>query len=361
AYELQARYAYFLDGLTYKNTQVKESYSLASSSTAFIDQFYLHDKFQWHGSAMFQHNKAQLREATEPWNQEKIALFSSVKFDHFDQKLKQQISGRQEWVNGEAIPFMPAYGIRYQVLKNINIDANVSRNYRLPTFNDLYWPNMGNPDLKPEFGWNQEISLNAIKAFHLKDLIRGNYTQKRVLMSGGLTYFSKHVNNWIIWVPAGGNLSTPMNVFKVWSRGIEASWQLRLRNASKSEWIIGGMHDYTLTTNQESTLLNDASLHKQLIYTPRIKHQMHVQLVRRSFTIQYLYNYIGTRFVSSDHSNWLMPYSIHSINISKNWKWFSKDWQTQLFINNLFNTSYQVMVNMPMPLINYQLTVNFKF
>lgn len=359
AYELQARYAYFIDALTFKNIQVKETYSLASSSTAFLDQFYLHKNIQWHGSVMLQQNKAQLREISNPWFQDKIALFSSIKFSHSDDKVKHQISGRQEWVNGGPIPFMPAYGIRYQVLQNLSLDANVSRNYRLPTFNDLHWPNMGNPALKPEFGWNQEISLHANQMIDFKTW-KGSHTGKRAYFSGNITYFNKQIHNWIIWVPAGGNLSTPMNVYKVWSRGVEVAWNSRFRHKKNTEFIVGGMHDYTQTTNQESTLLNDASLYKQLIYTPRIKHQLHVQYNKNSFSLQYIYNYIGTRFVSSDHSNWLLPYQLHSINISKKWNWFKKEWQSQLFVNNLFNTSYQVMVNMPMPLINYQLTLNLK-
>jgi hypothetical protein len=35
--------------------------------------------------------------------------------------------------------------------------------------------------------------------------------------------------------------------------------------------------------------------------------------------------------------------------------------QTQFYIQNLFNKSYQVMVNQPMPLANFQFTLNFKF
>ena len=359
AYELQARYGYFIDALTFKNDQTRESYSLASSQTAFIDQFYLKDKFQWHGSAMFQENKAQLRGVNMFWQQDKIALFSSVKVQHFDQKLKQQISVRQEWVDGKEIPIMPSYGISYKLSSKFYVDGNVSRNYRLPTFNDLYWPNMGNPNLQPEFGWNQEISIHGFESKNFRNF-KGGYTGKSALVSGNITYFNKHIHNWIIWVPAGGNLSTPMNVYKVWSRGIELSWQVRLRNRKKSEIIFSGMHDYTQTTNQASVLMNDASLNKQLIYTPRIKHQMQIQYMRGTYAFQYIYNYIGTRFVSSDHSNWLMPYSLHGLNVSKKWTWFGKHWQTQILINNLLNTSYQIMVNQPMPLVNYQLSLNLK-
>jgi outer membrane cobalamin receptor len=160
-------------------------------------------------------------------------------------------------------------------------------------------------------------------------------------------------------MPKGGNFSTPMNVYEVWSRGIELGWALNLK-MPKSNIRIAGMHDYTKTTNESSALMNDASLYKQLIYTPRIKHTLQVQWEKGDYGVQYFFNYVGTRYVSSDHSNWLIPYSYSGVNLSKKWHWFGKQWQTQFLLQNLLNESYQVMVNQPMPLINYQLTLNLK-
>jgi iron complex outermembrane receptor protein len=253
---------------------------------------------------------------------------------------------------------MPAYGISYQVLPSLLVFGNVSRSYRLPTFNDLYWPEMGNVHLQPEYGWNQEISIKTHGKYLFKTF-RGNFSGKSLYFSGTLTYFNKNIHNWIIWMPKGGNFSTPMNVYEVWSRGIELGWALNLK-IPKSNIRIAGMHDYTKTTNESSALMNDASLYKQLIYTPRIKHTLQVQWEKGDYGVQYFFNYVGTRYVSSDHSNWLIPYSYSGVNLSKKWHWFGKQWQTQFLLQNLLNESYQVMVNQPMPLINYQLTLNLK-
>ncbi len=358
AYELQARYAYMIDGLVYGNDQVKETKSVASSSTAFVDQFYEKKQWQMHVSVMLQQMQAKMSEAPEAWYQDKVALFGSIKHSMLGNALQQQFSLRREWVNKEAIPLMPAYGISYQVLPSLLVFGNVSRSYRLPTFNDLYWPEMGNVHLQPEYGWNQEISIKTHGKYLFKTF-RGNFSGKSLYFSGTLTYFNKNIHNWIIWMPKGGNFSTPMNVYEVWSRGIELGWALNLK-MPKSNIRIAGMHDYTKTTNESSALMNDASLYKQLIYTPRIKHTLQVQWEKGDYGVQYFFNYVGTRYVSSDHSNWLIPYSYSGVNLSKKWHWFGKQWQTQFLLQNLLNESYQVMVNQPMPLINYQLTLNLK-
>ena len=50
-----------------------------------------------------------------------------------------------------------AYG--YRLTEELTARAAYGTGYRLPTFNQLYFPNFGNPDLKPESSTNREIGL----------------------------------------------------------------------------------------------------------------------------------------------------------------------------------------------------------
>ena len=43
------------------------------------------------------------------------------------------------------------------------IGVNTSRNFRIPTYNDLYWVGLGNPDLEPEI--SKQASLNHFLKF----------------------------------------------------------------------------------------------------------------------------------------------------------------------------------------------------
>jgi iron complex outermembrane receptor protein len=51
--------------------------------------------------------------------------------------------------------------LKYDVTKNYNIKINASRNFRIPSFNDLYWQQGGNPDLDLKM----RISTNWGKKF----------------------------------------------------------------------------------------------------------------------------------------------------------------------------------------------------
>ena len=63
------------------------------------------------------------------------------------------------------IPLIYSLDARYLFTKSLSLRGAYSTNYRLPTFNDLYWEPGGNPELKPEFSSSGEIGLD----FQLKN------------------------------------------------------------------------------------------------------------------------------------------------------------------------------------------------
>lgn len=73
---------------------------------------------------------------------------------------------------------------------NIMVKASVSRNYRFPTLNDLYFLPGGNPDLKNEQGFSYDagISFDVGK-------------EKVYKLSGGMNWFDSYIEDWIIWLP----------------------------------------------------------------------------------------------------------------------------------------------------------------
>lgn len=346
-YELQARYGYFYDFLQYQDINTPASIGEANKHQIYIDQFVYLEKYQWQISAMWQQTRAQLNQGFSNYLQQSGAVFSTLKWANNKKQIQQQISLRQEVLGMKLIPLMPSYGITWNLKKNWALQGNVARSYRLPSFNDLYWPAMGNAALLPEEGWNEELSIT------------NNFTIKNFTAKSSLTAFNKNIQNWIIWVPNGSTLSTPKNIYQIWSRGLEADWKCKW----KTKNIIlawGGLHDFTLATNEASKLQNDASLHQQLIYTPRLKHHLQFTVQYKTSTLQYGFHYIGTRFIASDASTWLNPYHYSSLSLSHNFNLNKTSIQIQLFVQNLFNQSYQIMANAPMPLANYQLSLKIK-
>ena len=82
--------------------------------------------------------------------------------------------------------------------------------YRFPTINDLYWSPGGNENLNPENGYSTDLGLLWTKDLSNTQL----YFEP--------TIYSRWIDNWIIWQPTGTYWS-PMNVKKVWNRGIETN------------------------------------------------------------------------------------------------------------------------------------------
>jgi vitamin B12 transporter len=101
-------------------------------------------------------------------------------------------------------------GLRSNWNYGISTFANFGNAFKAPTFNDLYWPNAGNPDLKPEESVSTEVGLAGNHA-HVQWEIRAYHT---------------NLDNLINWAPAP-TLSDPFrwipsNVDKAEIQGIEA-------------------------------------------------------------------------------------------------------------------------------------------
>jgi iron complex outermembrane receptor protein len=351
AAETLVRAAYQLEALNYMDQQNGFSGTDAEQISVVADQILQAKSFEFLVSGSYQLLKGSgyiigsNQNSSFNETQSRAALFGSIKQKAFNGKLQQQVGLRAEQVDGTGIPLMPSYGLQWMYNKSISLLGNVARTYRLPTLNDLYWPLMGNANLLPEQGWNYELTA------------RSNFAMSQSLLAKiSVTGYYKQIENWIIWVPKSANLSTPMNVHEVNSKGIELQWSLN-QGLGKQRIELSGMHDYTQAMPTKSKLENDASLNKQLIYTPGIKHQLNLQYKIGKTAIQYTWTYTGIRYTASDNSTWLNPYSLSSLYVSQLLVKNKHHFSINASIQNLWNETYQVMANRAMPLRNFQLTL----
>ncbi len=98
---------------------------------------------------------------------------------------------------------------------DLDIAVNAGISYRVPTFNDLYWPQddytAGNPDLEPEYG---------------KDLDAGfRYYREHASLKS--TFFVNRMSDLIVWAPSGG-IWQPQNVSESRILGVENTLSLRV-------------------------------------------------------------------------------------------------------------------------------------
>lgn len=78
------------------------------------------------------------------------------------ERLGMSVVLREEMYGDNWSPIIPAFFVDYVLSKkgNITAKASITRNYRFPTLNDLYFLPGGNTDLKRESGFTYEAGLS---------------------------------------------------------------------------------------------------------------------------------------------------------------------------------------------------------
>ena len=275
-------------------------------------------------------------------NQNRLAGFVYIKKESKNSKFQQQLGVRKELINSDFIPFMPSYYLQSKLFKNVVLKVNLAANYRLPTFNDLYWKNGGNLNLQSENGWGSDLALNYSK--NLTNLFFDLTT----------SFFYKNTENYIQWIPINYAISSPINIGNVQTKGIEILAKNRLILSKNSQ----------IQFNYIGSFLNaiDSKTNMQLIFTPRIKHIFNLVYNYKKITLKYNHIYTGVSFTKSDLSEWNNDFEIGNLSLSKTITFKNQnDLNIQFGFNNIWNKSYQVMPDRPMPLRNFQLTLQYSF
>ncbi len=279
----------------------------------------------------------------------RISLLAGNKFSFLSGKLSAAINTRAEYFSAGTLPVTGNLAFEYRPKKFLSAGLNLSKIYRQPTLNELYWMPGGNPSLEAEQG----EAVDAVLAIE-KNRARTGF---KFSVAG----FSRNIHNWILWVPGIGAQPTPMNVQEVWSRGLETVWKSNFRNDNFN----GGFQlisAYVLSTVEHSRSENSASTGKQLMYTPRYSVNGSVNGGYRQSQLFCFVQYAGYRFTTSDNTEWLDPYTTISLRFTQSVVTRGQSLVFFAACNNLLNSNYMVLAGRPMPLRNFEigLTIHFK-
>ncbi len=332
---LQARAALFFDRLNFFDVAVDSKSRTWSNIYEIEGKSYISQRHTLTYGTNWTILKAATNGYVEPiTSQNRLAFFTGYQYQH--EQWKTHLAIRQELVDGSLVPITPSLQVDYQLLRTLYLQGLIARNYRIPTFNDLYWAVGGNPDLLPELGWSEEISLQW----------------KPKLWDARLTFFNRNLNNRILWQPQPDRgFWSPENVDQVWSRGLEMRWNFQqITKHYTLKWTLG--YDYVRSTVKES---KDAVLvGKQLIYTPEHQGFTSIFLKWKSLAFQYNHTYTDRVLLQVRNPRYLESYQLGFASLSYDWQIQKVKGNIIAKINNCWDTDYRVIDRRPMPGRNYE-------
>lgn len=260
---------------------------------------------------------------------------------------------RDEMYGTTFTPIIPALFIDGVICQKGNIvaKASVSRNYRFPSLNDLYFLPGGNPDLKNESGWSYDagVSFSAGK--------EGVFT-----ISGSATWFDSYIHDWIIWLPTTKGFFSPKNIKDVHAYGVEIDGKLDWIFAREWKLDIGATFSWTPSINNgEPISIADQSVGKQLPYVPEYSSSINGRIAWRGWAFTYKWCYYSERYTMSSNdislTGKLPTYFMSNIVLEKNLNFKWADLSLKGAVNNLFNEEYLSVLSRPMPGINFEIFI----
>ncbi len=267
----------------------------------------------------------------------------------FKDRVNLNLMLRQEWVDGQRLPFIPYFGMDLRLIEGVDLllKGNIARNYHLPTLNDLYWQPGGNPDLLPEEGYTVEGGIAYQQAFS------GH------LLKTELSLYRSQIDNWIIWIPSYRGYWEPRNIRSVLSKGLEYNIQLQ-GYISEFSYRLSATYGYTSAVNQGDPLIwSDESYGKQLVYIPLHSGNMMAHLGWGNLFFTYQFNAYSERYTTSSNDvsrrDKLYPYFMNDISAGSTFRLKRLDLSLEFKVYNLLNEPYHTILYRPMPGRNYQL------
>ncbi|MEA2076984.1 MAG: TonB-dependent receptor [Candidatus Marinimicrobia bacterium] len=222
----------------------------------------------------------------------------------------------------------------------VALKSNYAYNYRVPTFNDLFWPadafTSGNPDLLPEYGRDWDFGLR----YH------------HDLLEFEITYFNENLTNLIIW-QAENWIWSPQNIAESHINGIENNFDIGIMNDA--------IHFSANYTYMKALDLTNGV--ENATYLPnRGKHNANIGLraSHKSLDFKYSVQIVGKRYsdIANTEDLALASYTLNNMSLAYTLNTGMFKVHGIFEIKNLFNVSYSILKDLPMPGREIRFTVN---
>lgn len=214
----------------------------------------------------------------------------------------------------------------------------------MPTFNDLYYSQIGSSVLSPEYMNQYDVGLTYGKSFRHGFLNRLSFQAD--------AYYT-NTKDKIIAAPTGNLFRWMMdNIGKVKGKGVEviASADMgveRLKVSTNLTYAYSISKDYTTIFG-----LGLSSYGDQIPYTPWHSGSAIINTSYDTWNLNYSFIYVGKRYNGAFNNikkNEVQPWYTHDLSLQKEFQFNKIKGIGTIEVNNLLNQHYEVIYNYPMP------------
>ncbi len=283
--------------------------------------------------------------------QNRNAVFASVNYATKDKSFQNKLTFRKEVYGSKQAPLTLSFGTEKLILNQVKVRGNISKNYRIPTFNDLFWTEQGakgNKELMPESSWGGDLGIGH----QLKS--------KQVVFSTEVCGFSSEVKNMIVWQPTSNAVWSPHNISVVWSRGFEAKLNLEVTQKAFT-YQFAAKYNYTKSTDSKKSDKYSATYGKQIFYVPLNSYNIECSAIYKGVKLTYRQNYTGKRYTNNEETEYLPGFETGTVLLAKTIQLKKMKLGISFQVLNVWSEQYQVIAWRPMPLVNYQASISLGF
>lgn len=357
-YQLQKYY----DPATFNLTTVINSfYRLRRVSASSVYSFLPSESFNVESGAELNFDDISSNE-TEEGSAKQFAFFAASKYIIKFSKgsvLTLYPGARYDYYSNisEHNVFTGKFGVNLKPFGNsdFHIKSSFGNNFSAPTFNELYWKDAGNKDLRPE----KSVSIDA-GIYYKFILLAVNEIE--------VSYYNIFTKDRIVWMPVSGTIWRPVNIQKVRSEGIDAGIKSEFKLNKYILANIGFNYSFGSAIKKSEDFPGDPSYGKQLIYLPKemVKGSIMMNYLTTSKLLKYVsfslfYNFSTRRYSNFENTQYVPRYDVFDGNIGAGFNFSGLKTDIRFKINNILNEDYSVLPGYPMPLRNYKIEINFKY
>lgn len=248
----------------------------------------------------------------------------------------------------------PAVGGSFDLTKTLYLRLFYKNIFRMPTFNDLYYREVGNVNLNPEKTHQWDIGL-VLKEAHI--------AAGKITVSTTLDGYFNIVKDKIVAFPSHNLFSwTMLNYGKVYVAGAELNtfWQYRIT----SRYILRLNGNVTYQKAVDRTDPNGKTFNHQIPYTPLWSGSVSLSLQTPWITATYALIGCSKRYALSQNipANEVAGYIDQSITLSHDFKFrHASSLGLKLELLNIANQHYEIIRNYPMQGFGLRFKVVYDF